>query len=311
MPASSLIRRLSVLGSVFGLVGCNDYGIVKQPMRESFFQDARDNVDLLMVIDDSPSMLEETASIDVATEALIASLLLLEVDLRVRVVTTSRVELLPWTPADSITQLDALLTPLVVSLEGNRFEAGLDVAVEAAIEVRDDAVLHVVFISDEDDASERSVTDAVEALELAAPGGLHIHAITGDLPAGCARNGVAADAAPRYREAAAVTDGLGQSICSSTLADDLEVLTLGFTGLRRVFPLTSIPDTDSLLVWVQDAAVEPAEQHAWRWNAANNALEFDGFGVPPPKARVDVEYNVARPEANTGIQRLPDTGELP
>ena len=147
---------LSLLGSVLGLVGCNDYGIVKQPMRESFFQDARDTVDLLLVIDDSPSMLEETASIDVASETLIASLLLLEVDLRVRVVTTSRVELLPWTPADSITQLDELLTPLVVSLEGDRFEAGLDVAVEAATAVRDTAVLHIVFISDEDDASERS-----------------------------------------------------------------------------------------------------------------------------------------------------------
>ena len=66
MTSFSFIRCLSLLGSVLGLVGCNDYGIVKQPMRESFFQDARDTVDLLLVIDDSPSMLEETASIDVA-----------------------------------------------------------------------------------------------------------------------------------------------------------------------------------------------------------------------------------------------------
>jgi hypothetical protein len=293
------------------LVGCNDYGIVKQPMRESFFQDSRDNVDLLMVVDDSPSMLEEADSVAVATEALLSSLLLLEVDLRLRAVTTSRVELLPWTPADSITQLADLTAPIEISLEGDRFESGLEVAVESAVSVREEAVLHVVFLSDEDDASELSVSDAIDALTLSAPGGLRLHAITGDLPAGCARNGVAADPAPRYREAAAATGGLEQSICSPTLADDLEVLTLGFTGLQRSFPLTSIPDTDSLLVWVEDAAVAPAAQHAWRWMPADNALLFDGFGVPPPKARIDVEYNVARPEANTGIQRLPDTGALP
>ena len=33
MTSFSFIRCLSVLGSVLGLVGCNDYGIVKQPMR--------------------------------------------------------------------------------------------------------------------------------------------------------------------------------------------------------------------------------------------------------------------------------------
>ncbi|MBO87083.1 MAG: hypothetical protein CL927_17175 [Deltaproteobacteria bacterium] len=283
---------------------------MKQPARESFFQDSRDNVDLLLIIDDSPSMLEETDSVAAANESLLASLLLLEVDLRVRAVTTSREVLLDWTPADSITQLDDLTAPLEAGLEGDRFEAGLDVAVESATDVRDEAVLHVVILSDEDDGSQRSVTEAIDALTRSAPGGLRLHAVTGDLPAGCARNGVAADPAPRYRAAAAATNGQGQSICSPSLADDLEGLTAGFTGLQRSFPLTSIPDEDSLLVWVEDASIAPAAQHAWRWMPADNALWFDGFGVPPPKARIDVEYNVARPEAGAGIARLPDTGSL-
>ena len=302
-------RCLCVLG--FGLAGCNDYSIVKQPVRESFVQDARDHVDLLLVIDDSPSMLEETTSVAAANEALIASLLLLEVDLRVRAVTTSRVMLLDWTPADSISQLNELTDSLEAGLEGDRLEAGLDVAVESATDVREDAVLHVVFLSDEDDGSQLSVMDAVDALTLAAPGGLRLHAVTGDLPAGCARNGLAADPAPRYREAAAATEGRSQSICSPTLAEDLRVITVGFTGLLRSFPLTSIPDEDSLLVWVEDAAVASAAHHSWRWVAADNAILFDGFGVPPPKARIDVEYNVVRPEAGAGIARLPDTGRLP
>ena len=294
-----------------GLLGCNDYGIVKQPMREFFVQESRDTVDLLFVIDDSPSMLEEASAVSTATEALLLSMLLLEVDLRVRAVTTSRVELLPWTGADSISQLPELTLPLVVEPAGDRLEPGLEVAVEAAAGARTDAVLHVVLLSDEDDASESSVDALLESLREAAPGGLHVHAITGDLPAGCALNGVAADPAPRYREASAATEGHPQSICSPELASDLDAVSLDFTGLRRSFPLRSVPDPDSLLVWVSDAAVASAQQHSWTWSAADNALRFDGFGVPPPQTRIDVEYNVAAPDPGSGIARLPDTGTTP
>jgi len=310
MPCSPTIRPiLSALG--LGLVGCNDYGIIKQPMRESFFQDTRDQVDLLLVIDDSPSMLEESEPVAVATTALLSSMILLELDLRVRAVTTSRVELFPWTHADSIAQLPDLTAPLVVALEGERYERGLEVALEAAASVREDAVLHVAILSDEDDASEAPVTELLAQFTESAPGGVHIHAITGDLPAGCAVNGVAADPAPRYREAAAATEGLEQSICSATLADDLEEVSFEFTGLQQQFRLSSLPDTDSLLVWVEDAAIEPAPAHAWVWAPADNALQFDGFGVPPPGARIDVEYNVASPEPGTGLAQLPDTGTTP
>ena len=108
-----------------------------------------------------------------------------------------------------------------------------------------------------------------------------------------------------------MTEGLEQSICSATLADDIEAIAFDFTGLQHQFPLSSLPDPDSLLVWVEDAAIAPAPAHAWVWAPADNALTFNGFGVPPPGARIDVEYNVAFPEAGTGLDRLPDTGTAP
>ena len=296
---------------VLGQVGCNDYGIIKQPLRESFFQKTRDQVDLLLVIDDSPSMLEEREPVAIATSTLLSSMILLELDLRVRAVTTSRVELFAWTAADSIEQLPELAAPLAVEPEGERFEPGLEVALEAAEGARAEAVLHVAILSDEDDASDTPVSEVLAQLAALAPSGVHIHAITGDLPAGCAANGVAADPAPRYREAALITEGLEQSICSATLAHDIEDASLSFTGLQQRFPLSSLPDPDSLLVWVEDAAIDSAPAHSWVWAPAANALQFHGFGVPPPNARIDVEYNVAAPEPGTGLSRLPDTGTPP
>jgi hypothetical protein len=308
LPTMSLRSAISWC-VLTALVGCNDYDIVKQPLRETFYQAPRETVDLLFVLDDSPSMLEEAAPVAIATDILLHEMVMNEVDLRVRAVTTSEAELLPWTAIDSLDQLDTLADQLVVPAEGDRTEAGLEVALAFARDLREDAVLHVVVLSDEDDRSEASVEELLVDLALASPAGLHVHAITGDLPAGCARAEVAADPAPRYREAAALTDGYGQSICSDTLAADLQALSFDFTGLLRRFPLLSIPDSDSVLVWVDGASVSPAAHHAWRWEAADNALVFDGFGVPPPKSRIDVEYDVAQPDRGAGLAHLPDSPE--
>ena len=135
------------------------------------------------------------------------------------------------------------------------FEAGLDVAVEAPRSAT--APCAVVFISDEDDASERSVT-IIEALERAAPG-LHIHAITGDLPAGCAET---ASLPTQPRATAAARSPMGSDGPSARRQRRTSKYShWASPGSDGSFPLLD-PRQQHTLVWVQDAAVEPAEQHA-------------------------------------------------
>lgn len=295
----------TVLAVGTGLGACNDYDIIQQPLRETFHQTERDKVDLVFVVDDSPSMLEEAAQVRVATQALLAALVALEVDTEVSAVAMTAGPTLPAQVLDATAQIPELVDRIAVPPEGGRTEAGLAVAVEA-VAPRSDAVLHVVLVSDEDDQSSAEVATLVDQLSADAPLGLRVHSIAGDLPAGCARDGVAADPAPRYRAATDQTDGHAWSICSATLADDIAELSFELTGLQRVFPLASLPDPGTLEVWVEGATVPQGPVHAWRWSAPHNALVFDGLAIPPPGARVEVEYTAAVPEAGAGLQSLPD-----
>lgn len=304
-----LLRTLAVCG-VLGL-GCNDYAIIKQPMREAFWQSPRDKVDLLFVIDDSPSMLEEAAPVDTTVVALLDALVGQDVDLRVRAVTTSSSLLLEWTPVDAPEQVPELALLLDVSPEGSTDEPGLQVAVDQSVGARSEAMLHTVVVSDEDDRSDDPVEDLVARLDARSEVGHRLHAVTGDLPAGCARDGMAADPAPRYRSAGEQTAGAALSICSATLTAELGALSFDLTGLRARFPLSSLPDPASLTVWVDGALVPRSQLHGWRWEPADNALVFDGFAIPPPSARIEVEYDVARKESSGGISTLPDDTAAP
>ncbi len=308
-PSTLLLTAITATSAVCS--ACNDYDIVKQPMRETFYQSDRKQVDLLFVIDDSPSMYEEADAIQTATTALITTLVQLDVDTRVRSVSTSSVSLLEWTTADALSQIPDLVEASRVGTDGAREEAGLAVAVDFTDGVREDATLHVAIISDEDDASPEPVDTYTDLLTTRSSRGARVHPISGDLPAGCAHNGLAADPSPRYRDAAAATEGTPLSICSATLADELGTLSFELTGLRDRFVLSSLPEPSTLLVWVEGAVVTRAKVHGWHWNAAANAIEFHGLAIPPPRARIEVEYDVGRPEAGTGIAELPDDTAAP
>jgi len=307
-------RRLGHLLLIVAGVGafaCNDYDIVKQPVREAFYQTPRTRVDLLFVVDDSPSMLEEADSITIAAHALLEATVGWEVDLRVRAVTTSHTPLADWQVVDTLEQVPDLAATLAPGSDGDRHEPGLAVALDATDGLREDALLHVVILSDEDDRSDGPVTTYTHALAELSPAGVAIHPITGDLPAGCARDGLAADPAPRYHEAATHTDGTPHSICSASLDTDLRTLSFALTGLTRRFALSSIPDTGTLAVWVAGASVPQSAHHGWTWSPSDNALVFDGFAIPPAGARIEVEYALAHPEAGDGIRHLPEDTALP
>lgn len=71
-------------------------------------------------------------------------------------------------------------------------------------------------------------------------------------------------------------------------------------SLQETFPLQSVPDIDTLLVFVEGVRVaqsdesivdgSPAYTDGWSYDDANNAIEFHGSARPEPNADVQIYY---------------------
>ncbi|MFH1469430.1 MAG: hypothetical protein ABIO70_33905 [Pseudomonadota bacterium] len=157
--------------------------------------------------------------------------------------------------------------------------------------LREDAMLSVVLISDEDDNSPgwdagdpsywQAYVDAMVAIKGAADA-LTISAVAGPLPDGCA----GAEPGTGYVEAAAATGGEFLSICDPWY-EHLDAV-VDVSVARALFELTALPVVATIQVAV-DACVRSDD---WEYDPALNAVRFTD---DPPRSGevVAIRYEVA------------------
>lgn len=173
---------------------------------------------------------------------------------------------------------------------------------------REDALLHIVVISDLDDSSEEPVDQMADFVRGLGPQGtVVVHSITSPDPDRCGKGeGVRVVA---LRDA---LRGSGHSICSSlwptSLVDEMDTV----VERNRWFPLSQIAVPNSIELQVIDGdwvysgvqvkeGVDIAEQQsqctspcaAYQFDPIRNAIGFIDFR-PTVNARVEVQYELAR-----------------
>jgi len=279
------------------LFACSEYGIHESVFTDVFEQGEETSSDLLFVVDDSASMSEEQAQLADAFGALVEAVEETGADFRIGIVTTDvsgetagamRGDLL--TP-DTDDLEGAFLEQALAGTDGDKDEQGLEAA-RLAVELaegfpRDDAGFHVAFFSDEDDHSPDEVDAYVDDLAWVAGEDFAIHAVVGDLPYGCIRDGAAADAGTRYVTAALASDGFRESICASDYDGILERIGLGLSGRLDTFVLDHVAEESSLEVEVDDLDGE-----GWAFDVGANAVVFEREHVPEPGAVVSIRYEL-------------------
>ena len=177
--------------------GCTDYGYAELSVTDLFQQGGvGQHADILLVIDDSASMREEQDRLIASFSAFTDVLETTAADFQLGVVTTDpqagatlRAVIDPQTP-----DLGAPFgQAIAVGSEGGRVEQGLAQALTAANPatnpgfLRRGAALHIIVVSDEDDQSDQDDEFYVHELQsLAGVDRVTVHALVGDLPAGCA-----------------------------------------------------------------------------------------------------------------------------
>jgi hypothetical protein len=252
-----------------GCSGGSFYQVKAGQQVDSFSQVTVAKVDVLWVIDNSPSMGDKQANVHQNLSSFFHYLLDAQVDFHIGVTTTDTTgsnagQLVPLGNPVVITNqtpnaLAAFQTLIDVGTMGNALDKELDAArlvltVNPPGFIRSDAYLFIIWVSDQEDASYPGdplfFYRYFKSYKMKGNDGMvNGGAITGDLPTpgfpqgGCFTPG-AGEAPPGYRVTNVVQQmgGLTGSICSTSFADILDEFGVQAVGLQSQFVLSSTPD---------------------------------------------------------------------
>jgi hypothetical protein len=269
-----LRRHFVPLLSALALAACGEDKLTEVPPdqlhTDSLCQLPASSIDILFVVDNSRSMVEEQQALadnfdrflslvdpDPATSGEEG-----EVDYRIAVTTTDalsgRGQLVGTPvvirPGAGYSPLEAFRRNVKVGTEGRALEQGLEASLLALQNfdggstefLRADAYLYVIVVSDEEDSSPGEVRYYVRALEQVKGIGndkaVVVSAIAGPAPDGCESPAGKATPGLRYDEIARTTGGVVGDICTADWQGTLRELAVTGLGLKKRFQLTLPPD---------------------------------------------------------------------
>ena len=277
-------------------------GVEETVITETFDGKSVQEVDVLFVVDDSGSMSEEQSNLANNFTAFIEAATVWETDYRIGVTTTDMYTVQGAlqgsppvvTPADGE---DAFVNNVLVGTGGSGFEEGLAGA-KASLDgafapyLREEAVLVVIFVSDEEDQSPGQPLDFLndfQFIKQGSPDLFRAYAIVGD-PGGCSSASGNADAGLRYIKVAEQSGGGWASICDSSFADALQSFGENSFGPKSHFPLGGYAKAGTVTVLVNGV---PCEE-GWQYDPAQKTVVFadDAPCMPTNGDFVSVTYEL-------------------
>ena len=281
---------------------------------ELFGQLGTPKVDLLFVIDGSSSM-DDIESLLPNMQAFAQNAIAVNLDLNVAFATTDA-----WAPSPLVVPSGEppmlalktlepaaaergfmLRTTLTATASRASLEQPVDAARRALLDMRrqgllrPDAILSVVVISDEDDASPGNQTDALQFFldfkGFRNTNLFSISAISGaeDDPQQCEPPRTT-EPAPRLVELARRSGGTWAQVCSRDWSRALEVY--GHFGFKSRFFLTNQPQPDTIRVFIDGVEIpaESAGMSNWAYDFSTNSINFWPLATPEPGVEIEVRY---------------------
>lgn len=315
--------------------GCTEYDIADWELVDVFNQDPTDEVDILLVVDNSGSMLGYQLLLGARFHEFISAFVEADVDYHIGVVTTT-IEL--PSPGGACDAEDIAAIPsaghlvdgryltttspdaeqafrelVAVGACGNGDERGLESARLALSPealrgpnygfVREAAALSVIFVSDEQDNSPAPVHDYVEAFYdvkgQRERGAFNASALVVTDTEDCIVPAPGSSAGTRYTAVAEQTGGVVANLCNSNFADVVTQLSLNTSRVRDTFFLSDWPDPATLEVSV-DQEVLPCAGGRWAY-----AVALDEQGEERPAIAFD---RAQLPRSNARIAVRYDRG---
>lgn len=322
---------LLTLSALSTLLACKpEQTFARVVTTDTFIQEPTNEVDILWVVDNSPSMEDEQAEVARSFEEFISNVASSNADFHLGVVTTDlessdhrgklQGDPLYLTAEDDYIPL--FQERVQVGTGGARLEQGIDAAYQALSEPlvsgynagfrRAGATLSIIYVSDENDCSNRGALGGDAAAEDCYEGSdklvevreliddyktlatvnerLVVSSIVGpSIDAGC--NGSVPGL--RYIAMAEAFGGLQSSICTTDFSKIMQDLSLEVSGVRTAFQLTHEAVEETIEVLVDETIVGPDATNGWTYDPTYWIVYFHGEGIPPRGSTVNITYEIA------------------
>lgn len=310
--------NVAVLAAITLLTGCSESNFTSFDIVDVFRQNPPDEVDVLLVVDDSCSMQPYQDALGSNFNQFISWFQEADVDYQIGVITTDTER------PDAGRIMDPIITPetpnaqgefsrlVNVGIQGSPFEKGLESASIALTDLgdtanagflRDEASLSIIMVSDEQDSSPLGVNDYInEFYDIKGARNRDIFnasALVAIDLAQCGDSG--STTGTRYVDVARQTNGVVADMCVAVnqggFEDIVFDLSLTTSRLRNVYFLSEEPVLSSLQVSVEDEIV-PCEsgRYDFQWVMDDSlgeerpAIVFDTADMPPVGAQIAARY---------------------
>ncbi len=310
---------LSRIAPALLVAGCaqQDYVITEWDYADVFYQNSKEAVDILLVIDDSHSMEPYQVELGSNFETFLTYFVEADVDYRIATITTDTFS------EDAGEIRGDIITPetekaseifaynVAVGTEGSALEMGLEAALMALSEplisgvnkefLRDEAALSIIFVSDEEDGSYLPVSEYVNSFRAVkgedVRGMFNTSALTVIEIDACDEDQVAQSTpGTRYVDAAQQSGGISGDLCAEDFESVVLELSLNTSRLLDRFQLSESPDVAGMEVTVGDDIV-PCESGQWSYQLLPDeegveqpTLVFAADSIPPTSSRIAVRY---------------------
>lgn len=199
--------------------------------------------------------------------------------------------------------------------EGSSFERGFESMKEALSDeklngvnsgfLRNDAMLAVVFISNEDDGSAGSAADYADILTQLKPdtqyGGrswlVNFIGITDPgLECLTTPDFEYTDPGDDYMSLVDFSGGVSVSICSEHLAQSLSEIRERISSMITEYPLSTIPQVETIKVSINGQVIANDKDNGWTYHDDLNVIRFHGSAIPAANGVIVVDFTPIGPK---------------
>lgn len=282
-----------------------DTGILLKKVSQVFYQkDLNQNkADILWVIDNSGSMADEQVALDQNFKAFIKSFIDKKIDFKIGITTaesSSRQDghkigdfnelTLAAYNNDSVKFYDTLSKNINIANNGSSIERGIDASLRfldrySSEFLRDDANLIIIYLSDEEDQSSRSVKSYLEMIQDYKNNRGLVKAFSIVNTNSTGRLGRGESIGKRY---IALSEASGGSYAS--IKKDFGFLLSGLgesiSSLIESFSLSSIPHDDVIKVFVDGVKIDKG----FIYDSASRSIKFVAGSIPSPGVKIEIRY---------------------
>lgn len=309
--------------AAWAMIGCSDkVNFNLPPATENFAQNVTYNnkVDILWVVDNSSSMLKHQQNLSAQVPELVQTLNSLKMDYHMAVVTTSMGGVSPdggkfignpkFVTSATPDLVNTLKNRMIVGEAGSNNERGLE-SMAASLSTsylsnegrgffRDDALLVVIALSDEDDKSAVSspakyYTNFLDGIKTPWVDGSRswVFNFIGVLPTStnCKTFNDYSEAGLTFIDMVKTSGGVQESICSTNLSSAVGNIRARIYQILTDFKLSKLPVIESITVTINGNTIPRSNVNGWDYIESLNVVRFYGSAVPSADSSIKVDFN--------------------